>query len=75
MALALVGARYVRRYPVECGIFLGAAVVALYLVFQGNTYDQRWVLRLHILLAEVALAIIGVAPRALPHRRGRSPPR
>jgi Tfp pilus assembly protein PilF len=59
LALALVAARYVHRYPMECGIFLGAAVVAIYLVFRGNTYDERWVLRAHIALAEVALALIG----------------
>ena len=59
LALALVAARYVRRYPMECGIFLAAALVAIYLVFRGNTYDQRGVLWLHILLAEIALAIIG----------------
>jgi tetratricopeptide (TPR) repeat protein len=59
LALALVAARYVRRYPMECGIFLAAALAALYLVFQGNTYEQRGVLWLHILLAEIALALIG----------------
>jgi tetratricopeptide (TPR) repeat protein len=67
LALALVAARYVRQYPIECGIFLGAVLVAIYLVFRGNTYDQRGVLWLHIGLAEVALAIIGwrfIRPRA-----------
>jgi tetratricopeptide (TPR) repeat protein len=59
LALALLAVRYVRRYPTECGIFLAAAVAALYLVLRGNTYDQRWVLWLHIGLAEVALAIVG----------------
>jgi len=59
LALAIIAARYVRRYPIQCGIFLAAAIVALYLVFRGNTYDQRWVLRMHIALAEVALALIG----------------
>ncbi len=59
LALALVAARYVRRYPIECGIFLGAALAALFLVFRGNTYDQREVLWLHIALGEVALALIG----------------
>jgi len=59
LALALLAARYVRQYPVECGIFLAAAVVAVYLVFRGNTYDQRAVLWLHIALAEMALALIG----------------
>jgi tetratricopeptide (TPR) repeat protein len=59
LALTFVAARYVRRYPMECGIFLGAAVAALFLVFRGNTYDQRGVLWLHIALAEVALAFIG----------------
>jgi tetratricopeptide (TPR) repeat protein len=59
LALALVAARYVREYPAECSVFLAAAAAALYLVFKGNTYDQRLVLRLHILLAEIALALIG----------------
>ncbi len=59
LAVALLAARYVREYPVECSVFLAAAVAALYLVFKGNTYDQRLVLRLHILLAEIALALIG----------------
>ena len=59
LALALVAARYVRQYPIECGIFLAAALAALYLLLRGNTYDQRAVLWLHIGLAEIALAIIG----------------
>jgi tetratricopeptide (TPR) repeat protein len=59
LALALVAARYVRQYPIECGTFLAAALAAGYLVVAGNTYDQRWVLWSHILLAEVALAFIG----------------
>jgi tetratricopeptide (TPR) repeat protein len=59
LALALLAARYVRRYPLECSIFLSAALAAMYLVFRGNTYDQRWVLWSHILLAEVALVFIG----------------
>jgi len=58
LALALVSVRYLRRYPIACGIFLGSAFVALYLVFRGNTYDQSWVLWLHIALAEVALTFI-----------------
>jgi len=57
-ALALLAARYLRQYPIECGTFLGAAFVAIYLTFRGNTYDQRGVLWLHILLASVALAFI-----------------
>ena len=59
LALALLAARSVRHYPIECGMFLAAALAALYLVLRGNTYDQRVVLWLHIALAEVALAIIG----------------
>src|SRR5580658_7766146 len=58
-ALALLAARYLRRYPIECGTFLAAALAAFYLVVHGNTYDERWILRLHILLAELALAFIG----------------
>jgi tetratricopeptide (TPR) repeat protein len=59
LALALVAARYVRQYPVECGIFLAAALAACYLTFRGNTYDQRVVLWLHIGLAELALVAVG----------------
>jgi len=59
LALALFAVRLVRRYPLECGVLLAAAAAALYLVFRGNTYDQRAVLWLHIGLAEVALAAIG----------------
>jgi hypothetical protein len=59
IALALVAARFVRRYPVECGIFLAAALAAVYLGIRGNTYDQRLILWLHVALAEIALAVIG----------------
>jgi tetratricopeptide (TPR) repeat protein len=59
LALTFVAARFVRRYPMECGIFLVAAATALFLAIRGNTYDQRGVLWLHIALAEVALGLIG----------------
>jgi tetratricopeptide (TPR) repeat protein len=59
LALAWPAARYLRRYPIECGTLLATALVALYLAFRGNTYDQRWILLLHIVLAEVALLLIG----------------
>ncbi len=58
LALAVLAVRYAREFPVECGTFLAAALAALYLVFRGNTYDQRVVLWLHIGLAELALAVI-----------------
>jgi tetratricopeptide (TPR) repeat protein len=57
-ALAFVAVRYAREYPKECWIFLGAALVAFYLVFRGNTYDHRAALWLHIGLAEIALGLI-----------------
>jgi tetratricopeptide (TPR) repeat protein len=69
LTLALLAARYLRQYPVECGMFLGAAVVALYLVFRGNTYDQRWALWTHIAVADAALVLIGW--RLVPSRVGR----
>jgi len=59
LALALLAARNVRRYPLESGIFLSAALAALFLMFRGNTYDQRWALWIHISLAEMALVFIG----------------
>ena len=57
MVLALV---WVRRYPWECGAFLLAGLPALYLAVRGNTMDHRWALWSHILLAVVALVLIGL---------------
>ena len=47
------------RYPVECGVFLGAAILDLYLVIRGNTFDHRRVLAAHVIRASIALALIG----------------
>jgi tetratricopeptide (TPR) repeat protein len=69
VALGAIAVRYARRYPVECSLFLGAALVAFYLVLRGNTYDQRWVLRLHIGLAGIAL--VGLAWRLVSSRIAR----
>ncbi len=60
LILAAVALRYARRYPTQCGAFLIAAVPALYLVFRGNTFQHRFVLWLHILLALTAVALIGL---------------
>jgi tetratricopeptide (TPR) repeat protein len=59
LAFALLALRYVREQPLGYGILLAAALAALYLVFRGNTYDQRVVLWLHIALAELALVVVG----------------
>jgi tetratricopeptide (TPR) repeat protein len=58
-ALAFVAVRYLQHYRIASGMFRAAAFAAFYLMIRGNTYDQRWVLWLHILLAETALALLG----------------
>src|ERR1035441_1634940 len=57
--MALAG-WWVRRYPWEGGAFLLSGLPALYLAVRGNTLDHRWALWLHILLAVIAVAIIGL---------------
>jgi Flp pilus assembly protein TadD len=57
-ALTIVAFFALRRYPVAAGIFIAAALPALFLVFKGNTLDHRGVLWVHIGLALVALAAI-----------------
>jgi tetratricopeptide (TPR) repeat protein len=59
LVLAALAIRWGRRYPVECGIFLLAAVPALYLAVRGNTFPHRWALWLHVLLAVAAVVSIG----------------
>jgi hypothetical protein len=59
LVLAAVAIRWARRYPVECGFFLLAAVPALYLAVRGNTFPHRWALWLHVLLAVAAVVSIG----------------
>src|SRR5947207_314481 len=48
-----------RRYPRESGAFLLAGLPALYLAVRGNTLDHRWALGLHVLLAIMAVVLIG----------------
>src|ERR1039457_1254148 len=60
LALMVLALMWVRRYPWECGAFLLAGVPALYLAVRGNTMDHRWALWSHILLAVVALVLIGL---------------
>jgi tetratricopeptide (TPR) repeat protein len=60
LALMVLALMWVRRYPWECGVFLLAGLPALYLAVRGNTMDHRWALWSHILLALVALVLIGL---------------
>src|SRR5471030_871673 len=60
LALAAVAVRWARRYPQPCGAFLLSAVPALYIAIRGNTFQHRWILWLHIVLALTALALIGL---------------
>ena len=60
LGLMVLAALWARRYPWECGAFLLSGLPALYLVVGGNTLDHRWALWLHILLAVIAVALIGV---------------
>ncbi len=59
LALMAAAAVLARRYPRECGAFLAAGVPALYLAVGGNTLQHRWILMLHIVLAVVAVVLIG----------------
>src|SRR5450432_2415834 len=68
LALMALAALWARRHPWECGAFLLSGLPALYLVVRGNTMDHRWALWLHILLAVIAVLIVGL-------RRVRSAPR
>src|ERR1019366_7883706 len=60
LALMVLALMWVRRYPWECGAFLLAGLPALYLAVRGNTMDHRWALLSHIVLAVVALVLIGL---------------
>src|ERR1019366_4780659 len=59
LGLMVLALWWARRHPVECGAFLLAGLPALYLAVRGNTIDHRWALWSHILLAMLALALIG----------------
>jgi tetratricopeptide (TPR) repeat protein len=60
LALMVLALLWVRRYPWECGAFLLAGLPALYLAVRGNTMDHRWALWSHIVLAVVAVSLIGL---------------
>ncbi len=60
LGLMVLAALWARRYPWECGAFLLSGLPALYLAVRGNTLDHRWALWSHILLAAIAVALIGV---------------
>jgi tetratricopeptide (TPR) repeat protein len=54
-AVAIVSAK---RYPLEAGAWIAAAIPALFLALRGNTFDHRIILNLHIALAVAASALI-----------------
>src|SRR5664279_5273210 len=60
LALMVLALKWSRRYPWECGAFLLAGLPALYLAVRGNTMDHRWALWSHIVLALVAVSLIGL---------------
>ena len=65
LSLMIVAAVLVRRHPRPAGAFLLAGLPALYLVFYGNTRDNRFVLWLHIALAVASLPLIASASFAV----------
>ena len=60
LALMALAVLWARRYPWESGAFLLAGLPALYLAVRGNTMDHRWALGSHILLAAIAVMLIGL---------------
>ena len=69
LALMIVAAFHARRHPVECIAFLLSGLPAIFLAVRGNTMDHRWALWSHILLAVVAVIVIGL--RLFHHRAPR----
>ena len=60
LAFLALAAVLFKRYPRECGAFLAAGLPALFLALRGNTLAHRWALWLHILLAALAVLLIGL---------------
>jgi tetratricopeptide (TPR) repeat protein len=60
IALSIAAVALLRRYPGECGAFLASAAPAVYLIVEGNTRDHQTILTLHIALAALAVALIGI---------------
>ena len=60
LGLMLLALLWARRHPWECGAFLLSGLPALYLAVRGNTMDHRWALWLHILLALIAVGVVGL---------------
>ena len=58
LALMTAAVLLARRYPRECGAFLAAGLPAVFLTVRGNTFDHRWILWLHIVLAIAAVIVI-----------------
>src|SRR4249920_1542692 len=59
LSLMVLAAVWARRHPAACGAFLLSGLPALFLAVRGNTMDHRWALWLHIVLAVIAVALIG----------------
>ena len=59
LILTIAAVVLLRRYPWAGGVFVVAALPALYLVFRGNTYDERAVLWAHIAIAAAAVLLVG----------------
>ena len=59
LALMVLALMWARRYPWECGAFLLAGLPALFLAVRGNTMDHRWALWSHIVLALIAVLMVG----------------
>ena len=60
IVLAALAVVWLRRYPRECGALLLSALPAAYLVARGNIFQNRWALAAHIVLAVIALGLIGI---------------
>src|SRR5664279_2488429 len=60
LGLMVLAALCARRHPWQCGAFLLCGLPAIFLTVRGNTLDHRWALWLHILLALIAVAMIGL---------------
>ena len=58
VALAVAATFAVQRYPLAAGVFIAAALPAVFLIFKGNTLDHRGILWAHIALGLFALVAV-----------------